>query len=81
MHLPNQRLGKPDKLSQGAHSQTSYPRVQWGNTLDKRGTAEPQGRAEEEIEGEKEQESSPKIVVNIGPQSRNMLGYTHAAGR
>ena len=36
MHLANQRSGKPDKLSQGAHKQTSYPRVQWGNTLDKR---------------------------------------------
>ena len=33
----NQRLGKPDKLSQGAHKQTSYARVQWENTLDKRG--------------------------------------------
>ena len=50
MHLPNQRLRKPDKLSQGAHSQTSYPRVQWGNTQDKRGAAEPQG----ERVGEKE---------------------------
>ena len=37
MHLANQRLGKPDKLSQGAHSQTSYPKIQWENTLDKRG--------------------------------------------
>ena len=24
------------KLSQGSHKQTSYPRVQWENTLDKR---------------------------------------------
>ena len=36
MHLPNQRLRKPDKLSQGAHSQTSYHKVQWENTLDKK---------------------------------------------
>ena len=36
MHPANQRPGKPDKLSQGAHKQASYPRVQWGNTLDKR---------------------------------------------
>ena len=42
MHLPNQRLRKPDKIFHGAHSQTSYARVQWGNTLDKRGAAEPQ---------------------------------------
>ena len=37
MHPANQRLGKPDKLSQDAHNQTSYPRVQWENTLDKKG--------------------------------------------
>ena len=37
MHPANQRPRKPDKLSQGAHNQTSYPRVQWGNTLNKRG--------------------------------------------
>ena len=35
MHPANQRLGKPDKLSQGVHKHTGYPRVQWGNTLDK----------------------------------------------
>ena len=38
MHPANQRPGKPDKLAQGAHKQTSYCRVQWGNTLDKRGS-------------------------------------------
>ena len=42
MHSANQRLGKPDKLSQDAHSQTSYPKVKWENTLEKRGTTEPQ---------------------------------------
>ena len=42
MHPANQRPGKPDKLSQGVHNQTSYPRVQWENTLDKMGTTEPQ---------------------------------------
>ena len=48
MHSDNQRLGKPDKLSHGAHNQTSYPRVQWENTLDKREATEPQeGEAEE----------------------------------
>ena len=30
--------------------------------------------------GEKEEESSQEIVGNIGLQSRNILGYTHAAG-
>ena len=43
MHPANQRPGKPDKLSQGAHKQTSYPRVQWGNTLDKRKPQTPGG--------------------------------------
>ena len=51
MHPVNQRLGKPDKLSQGAHKQTSYPRVQWENTLHKRGSyripGEKEGRERE----------------------------------
>ena len=51
MHPANQRPGKPGKLSQGVHSQTSYPRIQWENTLDKRGATEPQ---REEAEGEEE---------------------------
>ena len=38
MHPANQRPGKPDKLAQGVHKQTNYPRGQWGNTLDKRGS-------------------------------------------
>ena len=42
MHPANQRLGKPDKLSQGVHNQTSHPRVQWENTLDEREATEPQ---------------------------------------
>ena len=41
MHLANQRLGKPDKLSQGAYTQTSYPKIQWENTLDKGGCRAP----------------------------------------
>ena len=44
MHPANQRLRKPDKLSQDTHKQTSYPRVQWENTLDKREATEPQGK-------------------------------------
>ena len=44
MHLANQRPGKPDKLSQGAHNQTSYPKIQWENTLDKRGLQNPRGK-------------------------------------
>ena len=44
MHPANQRPGKPDKLSQGAHKQTSYPRVQLGNTLDKREVPDPRER-------------------------------------
>ena len=56
MYPPNLRLGKPDKLSKGAHSQTSYPWVQWGNTLDKRGTAEPQKERAGQRGGRKERE-------------------------
>ena len=41
MHLANQSPRKPDKLSQGAHKYTSYPRVQWGNALDKREATDP----------------------------------------
>ena len=41
MHLPNQRPRKPDRLSQDAHSQTSYPRVQRQNTLDRKGLQNP----------------------------------------
>ena len=42
MHPANQRPGKPDKLSQGAYNQTSYPKSQRENTLDKRGLHNPQ---------------------------------------
>ena len=71
MPPPNQRPKKPDKLCQGAQSQTSYPKVQWENTLDKKGTADPQ-QGEEEL--------SQEVMGNLGSQSRNTLGYTHAAG-
>ena len=46
MHPANQRLGKPDNLSQGAHNHTSYPRVQWENTLDKKGGYRTPGKRE-----------------------------------
>ena len=44
MHPANQRPRKPDKLSQGVHKQTSYPSVQWENTLDKREATDPKGK-------------------------------------
>ena len=62
MHPANQRPRKPDKLSQGAHNQTSYPKIQWENTLDKRGVQNPRERRgilRDEVIGEckvKEQE-------------------------
>ena len=52
MHPPNQRLGKPDKLSQGAHSQTSYPRVQQKTPWIK-GAAGPQLRERKEKENKR----------------------------
>ena len=73
MQPANQRPGKPDKLSQGAHKQTSYPRVQWGNTLDKKETTDPRGKGSinqsiEETEG------------NIGSRNNQDYRATHAAG-
>ena len=50
MHPANQRLRKPDKLSQGAHKQTSYPRAQWENTLDKREATDPKTHTERDTE-------------------------------
>ena len=55
----------------------------------KKGTVEPQSEssqsAEQRAEGrerdaEREEELSQEITGNIGSQSRNILGYTHAAG-
>ena len=77
MHLANQRPRKPDKLSQGAHNQTSYPKIQWQNTLDKRGAAEPQGKP-----------AIPREAGEWKQQQRGMQGQeqeqehitTHAAG-
>ena len=78
MHLANQRPRKPDKLSQGAHNQTSYPRIQWEITLDKRGLQNPRRK--------------PAILKEAGEwkqqQQRGMQGQeqeqehmtTHAAG-
>ena len=58
MHPPNQRLRRSDKLSQGVHSKTSYPKVQWENTLDKRGLQKKQRergkRSNKEAESKKQ---------------------------
>ena len=71
MHLANQRPGKPDKLSQGAHNQTSYPKIQWENTLDKRGTTEPQ----EKRRGQQQKQSRMQ-----GQEQKQEHMTTHAAG-
>ena len=62
MHPANQRPGKPDKLSQGVHNQTSYPRGQWGNTLDKREATEPQ----EKKQAEKPERGEHKVKEQSG---------------
>ena len=72
MHPANQRLGKPDKLSQGAHK-TSYPRVQWEITLDKRGATEPQ--REEKQAREKPERGEHKVK-----EQEQEHRTTHAAG-
>ena len=58
MHPANQRPRKPDKLSQGAHNQTSYPRIQWENTLDKRGLQNPSNEPGGEQSQEKPESGS-----------------------
>ena len=55
---PIRGLEKPDKVAQGTHNQTSYPRVQWENTLDKRGTKEPQAKRVTKQAREEEREPS-----------------------
>ena len=73
MHPANQRLGKPDKLSQGAHKQARYPRVQWENTLDKREATEPQGRRRGVTKDSKRE-------GNIRSRNNQEYRTTHAAG-
>ena len=68
MHMANQR---PRKLSQGAHIQTSYPRFKWENTLDKRGTTEPQR------EGRRQQQQQRGMQ---GQEQEQEHMTTHAAG-
>ena len=77
MHPANQRPRKPDKLSQDTHNQTSYPRIQWENTLDKGGLQKPK------------EEAWKRILRRIPKQQkRGMQGQeqeqehmtTHAAG-
>ena len=73
MHPANQMPEKPDKLSQGAHKQTSYPRVQWGNTPDKRN-----GYRAPEVVGD----TCRDIETEGNVELRNNQEYsiTHAAG-
>ena len=70
MHLPNQRLRKLDKLSQGAHSQKSYPKVQWENTLDK--------RAREEREATREQREGSRGEHRVIEQEQKHMEYPTA---
>ena len=70
MHLANQSSGKLDKLSQDAHKQTSYPRVQWGDTLDKREDTDPRGnpnnrRIQEELRSRTEGMLGQGTIKNI----------------
>ena len=65
----NQRPGKPDKLSQGMHNQTSYPRVQWENTLDKRDTTESKEKVTKEAQ-EREQQQQQRGMQGQGTRAR-----------
>ena len=72
MHPPNQRLGKPDKLSQGANSHTSYPKVQWGNTLDKRGLQNPSREKRSQVRRLWEHRVTVKKHTRIYPCCRKL---------
>ena len=77
MQLANQRPGKPDKLSLCAYSQTSYSKIQWENSLDKKGTTEPQVRQrEKQRKILKKQEQRRMIDQELGQEQVT----THAAG-
>ena len=83
MHPTNQRPRKPDKLSQGTHNQTSYPRIQWENTLDKKGELQNPRRASESRE-EWVKKRNPDRLEVIGEHKVKEQGQkhrtTHAAG-
>ena len=78
MHPANQRPGKPDKLFQGAHKQTSYPRVQWGHTPGKREATDPR----ETINLINQWRACREAETEGNIRSRNNQEYrtTHAAG-
>ena len=69
-------IRKPDKLSQGAHSQTGYPRVQQENALDKMG-CRTQGEGDMR---DKEEEREQRTWGIYGHRTRSIVGCTHAAG-
>ena len=73
MHPANQRLRKSDKLSQGTHKQTSYPRVQWENTLDEMGGYRAPGIT-------RHVETHTEIEGNIRSRNNQEHRTTHAAG-
>ena len=75
MHPTSQRPGKPDKLSQGVHKQTSYPRVQWGNTQDKRETTDPRGKKNMQVSSEVRETEG-----NVWSRNNQDYRTTHAAG-
>ena len=70
MHLPNQMPKKLDKLSQGAHSQTSYLRVQKKTPWIKE-AAEPNRERESNVEEEQGE---------LQDKNQSLIGHTHAAG-
>ena len=76
MHPANQRPRKPDKLSQGVHKQTGYPRVQWQNKLDKREATDPKRvmkttRRDTETEGNVGQGTIRNIGLPMLQEARN----------
>ena len=80
MHLANQSSRKLDKLSQGSHKLTSYPRVQWGNTLDKREATDPRGRqSSESREAEQRGTLGQGTIKTLDYPCYRKLGTRHKA--
>ena len=60
----------------GAHNEMSYPKIQWENTLDKRGTTESQGQW---WHTQRESQSNDRGECKVKEQEQEHM-TTHAAG-
>ena len=82
MHMPHQRVRKPDKLSQGAQTRQAIPGFNEETPWIKRALQNPsRQRGGREKEGEQREKLSQEITGNIGSKDSNKGTLnTHAAG-